>query len=376
MAFFRKIPLSIHPLFWVLAGIIGYLNSGSFTGIIIWIGIIFVSVVVHEMGHAITARAFGLHPQIQLIAVGGVTSYEAKHLSYWKQFLIVLNGPVFGFMLFVAATAVLYIGFFTSPMVISVLRTFQIVNLFWTIVNLVPVLPLDGGQLLRIVMEGFFGLNGLKISFFVGMLIALAISLFFFLTRGFLIGVLFFLFAFQSFDAWRKAKFMTASDRNEENSAKMQEAEKALKEGRKQEAQDILIQLRNSTKKGLIYVSATHYLALLYYEQKKLHEAYELLLSIQEQLTNEALVMMHELSFAEHNYDLVTQLSAKVFQLQQTQDVAIRNAKAFAYLNQAKPSGGWLQTAVKINHIDREKVVQDPAFDQVRDQEEFLKFLS
>jgi stage IV sporulation protein FB len=52
-----KIPIAISPAFWIFAALIGYLNSQSFIGTIIWIGIIFVSVLVHEFGHALTAAA-------------------------------------------------------------------------------------------------------------------------------------------------------------------------------------------------------------------------------------------------------------------------------------------------------------------------------
>ncbi|MBN1914711.1 MAG: site-2 protease family protein [Parachlamydiales bacterium] len=369
-----KIPISIHPLFWVLAGIIGYWSSRTLTGMFLWIGIIFISVLVHEMGHALTAIAFGLHPQIQLIAVGGVTSYEAKHLSYWKQFLIVLDGPVFGFFLFVLAWGVLHTGIVTNATFMGFLQILWVVNLFWTIVNLVPVMPLDGGQLLRIAMEAIFGLRGLQISFFMGMVIALIISLFFFLTRGLLIGVLFFLFAFQSFDAWRKTKFMTSSDRQEENSEQLQKAEKKLKEGKKEEAKKLLLALRETTKEGLIFLAATHYLAFIFYEEHENHKAYEMLLSMQDQLADDDMALMHELAFEEKNYSLVAHLSSKAFQLGQNVNVAIRNAKAFAYLNDPKPSGGWLHTAQKIGHIDSSMIMQDPAFDSVREEEEFQKF--
>ncbi|MBS0653626.1 MAG: stage IV sporulation protein FB, partial [Verrucomicrobia bacterium] len=54
-----KIPISIYPTFWLFAALIGYMNSMSLIGTVIWIGIIFVSVLFHEFGHALTAWAFG-----------------------------------------------------------------------------------------------------------------------------------------------------------------------------------------------------------------------------------------------------------------------------------------------------------------------------
>jgi hypothetical protein len=72
-----RIPLAIHPFFWVFAALIGWMNSQTILGTLIWVGIIVVSVVVHEFGHAITAVLFKQKARIQLIALGGVTPFGA-----------------------------------------------------------------------------------------------------------------------------------------------------------------------------------------------------------------------------------------------------------------------------------------------------------
>ena len=86
-----KIPVTIHPTFFLIAAVIGYLNSMSLIGTIIWFGINLVSVLIHEFGHAITAKLFGLAPRIELVAMGGLTYHEGGKLPYWKQFFIVFN---------------------------------------------------------------------------------------------------------------------------------------------------------------------------------------------------------------------------------------------------------------------------------------------
>ena len=138
------IPIAIHPFFWLFAAMIGWLNSGSFYGTLIWVGIIVVSVLIHEFGHALTAVFFRQKARIQLIALGGVTTFDGPKLKFWQQFLITLNGPVFGFLLFLAATLLLQWKI-ASPVWYGILKTTQLANLFWTVVNLLPVLPLDGG---------------------------------------------------------------------------------------------------------------------------------------------------------------------------------------------------------------------------------------
>src|SRR5689334_3649770 len=99
-----RIPITIHGTFWILAALIGFLSSYSFFGTFIWVGIILISVLFHEFGHALTALAFKQNPRIELIAFGGVTYHDASKLSFWKQFLITFNGPLFGFLLFVIAS--------------------------------------------------------------------------------------------------------------------------------------------------------------------------------------------------------------------------------------------------------------------------------
>src|SRR5690606_38971533 len=97
---------------------------------------------------------------------GGVTQYDGPKLKKWQQFLIVFNGPFFGFLLFAAATFCLQFAWSETPLLKVGLHLMQIANLFWTVVNLLPILPMDGGHLLRIVLEKFFGMKGLRIALF------------------------------------------------------------------------------------------------------------------------------------------------------------------------------------------------------------------
>jgi len=235
-------------------------------------------------------------------------------------------------------------------------------------------LPLDGGQLLRIPLEAAFGIKGFKLTLLIGALVALAISLVFFVLRGFLVGAIFFLFAFQSFLAWKKAKFLSSPDRKEENTGKLQEAEKLLQEGKMKEAQDLFLQIRKTTKRGIIFAAATHYLSQIDFKEGKTHEAYELLLSVKDQLTEDALCFLQKLAFEEANYALVVDLSSQCYQRYPSQEIALRNAKAFASLKQPQPAGGWLRSAIQFGQLDLAKVIEEDFFDPVRNDPEFQEF--
>lgn len=368
-----RIPLAIHPFFWVFAAIIGWLNSGTFIGTLIWVGIIVVSVVFHEFGHALTAVCFKQKARIQLVALGGVTMFDGPKLKFWQQFLITLNGPLFGFGLFLLSTFLLH---FTWPLLFTkILKATQIANLFWTVVNLLPVLPLDGGQLLRIVLEAAFGIKGFKASLLVGAIIAALLSFYFFMLQAFLIGAFFFLFAFQSFDSWRKSRFATREDRDDENKQLMIRAEEALQEGRKQEAKQILEEIREKAQGSLFAHAATQYLAYLDAKEGKRQEAYDLLLPIKDQLADDSLCLLHELASEHQNFSLVAELSTSCYQMAPSQKMALSNARAFAHLHQPKPAGGWLQTAWQFGGLNLSSILQEPPFEAMHNDPQFREFV-
>ena len=368
-----RIPIAIHPFFWLFAALLGWLYGQSFLGMLIWIGIIFVSVLFHEYGHALTALAFRQNARIQLVALGGVTTYDGgPPLKFWQQFVIVLNGPLFGFLLCLAATFVL--TFSLSPLWHGIFRATQIANLFWSAVNLFPVLPLDGGQLLRIALEGFFGLRGFRASLLIGAVLAALVACVTFVVGYFIAGAFFFLFAFQSFDAWRKSRFATRNDREESNKALLSRAEIALQEGRKEEAKRLFEEIQHQLTGGVLFVTASQYLAFLNLQEGKKEEAYHLLLPIKEQLAEESICLLHQLAAEHANDAVVVDLSTRCYQILPSQEVALRNARSFARLCEAKPAGGWLQTAWQHGSFNVEKVLSESAFSAIKDDPLFKEF--
>lgn len=374
ISFRGKIPISIHPLFWVTAGIIGYLNSRSFIGTLVWIFVILVSVLIHELGHASTALFFGLKPNIQLVALGGLTYHEGQKLSFWRQFFIVLNGPLFGFMLFVLAWMLLKIPVLATGFMGAVLTLFFWINLIWTVLNLVPVMPLDGGQLLRIILEAIFGAKGFRYSLIIGMVIAGGGSLFFFLYQQFLIGALFFLFAFQSFDMYRRLKHMTEGDRSDHLKKALEEAEDQLQKGQKEQALASFEKIRNESKEGMIYLMATQYVAFLKYDMDQKQETYNLLQPIHSEISPEALCLLHKTAFEIKDFNLVEEIGANCFQTMPSKEVALRNALASAALSKEKPAVGWLETAFQEGLENLSEILKDPEFDSIRDTDSFRKF--
>jgi Zn-dependent protease len=154
-----KIPVRVHPSFFLTAVLLG-LYYTDLRILVTWALVVFVSVLLHESGHATMGLAFGMQPQIDLHGMGGTTSWTTpRELSTARRIAISLAGPGAGF---VAAALVRYgIGpraFPPTPWGDFLYQSLLFVNFSWGILNLLPMLPLDGGnvmaQLLNALTKG------------------------------------------------------------------------------------------------------------------------------------------------------------------------------------------------------------------------------
>ena len=115
---------------------------------LIYAGIVFGSILVHELGHALVAtRIFGLGPAaILLHGFGGVTRFRTPKKS-WHAFVTALAGPSAGLLLGLVAVVVALVAP-VPDRVAGLLDVIATINIFWSIFNLLPMLPLDGGNML------------------------------------------------------------------------------------------------------------------------------------------------------------------------------------------------------------------------------------
>lgn len=370
-----RIPITIYPSFWILTALIAILfGEGDFLKMFIWVAVIFISVLFHEFGHALTALLFGRNPRIELVAMGGLTYHDGEKLPFWKQFFITLNGPVFGFIIVIALYLLKDIPALSTGYAGQLLMQILVVNVIWTLVNLLPILPLDGGQLLRITLEKFFDYKGLRYAFLTSAILSLAFCLIFFLTQNFLAGAVFFLFAFENFDNYRKSRFVRDSDRRDEFKKIFLEAEMNLRQGNKEKALEAFEALRTSAKEGLIYDTATQYAAFLHYDQGHIQEAYRMLIPLKDRLDPDALALLHRIAFEQGDFTMVMELAGSVFQYAPEAEVALRSAYAAANLKQAEASIGWLQTARQSGVENLKEIIAEKAFDEIRSNPAFQEF--
>ncbi len=368
----KKIPIKFSMAFFVTAGLIGFINSYSFMGTVVWIGIILVSVLVHEYGHALTSLMFGQNPKIELVAFGGVTIPEGKKLSPGKEFLVVLMGPVFGVLLFLASLFLVRLQIL-PPFFQSVMTVLAVVNLFWTIINLLPILPLDGGQLVRIILEKFIGAKAFKATLYLSIILGGIAAIFFFLTGFLFVGAIFLLLTFQNVETLRRFHFYSEADGQDDNRNELKQIEQLLKLGKMDEATSRLEKLVQVTKEGLIHTIAAEYLARILFDHKDYKPVYELLTPIQKRLSREAKCLLFMSAYEIKDYRKVIDLSGDCFSEKQTAEVALRAAASHAREHDIKSAVEWLKTAKTFGGINLSKVVDDEAFDSIRNEDEFKK---
>jgi hypothetical protein len=218
--------------------------------------------------------------------------------------------------------------------------------------------------------------RGFKYALLTSMVIAAGMSFFFFIAHAILVGAIFFLLAFQSFDTWRKSRFLSEQDRDEGLKKRLQEGEKALHDGKKEEARAHFEEIRTRGKKGMLFLLSTQYLAYLDYEAGNSQAAYDLLLPLQDDLSPDALCLLQKAAFDQKNFPLVASLSGICYQTWPSVETALRNASAAAELRQVEPAVGWLQTALKEGLENLDEVLAQGVFDPVRQDAAFKEFLS
>lgn len=179
-----RVPIEIQPWFWITAALFGgALYATDQIGLIrtlIYVVVITLSVLVHEFGHALTGRRLGGgSPKIVLWAFGGLACNQGARLTPKQQFWMVFMGPGAGFILLALTLALVFLIYgpqgglwiataaaFSHPIVeptVGVVDLFENhlpryflfesliwINFWWGMLNLLPVMPLDGGRIIEL----------------------------------------------------------------------------------------------------------------------------------------------------------------------------------------------------------------------------------
>src|SRR5262249_19430237 len=99
------IPVRVHPFFWLVGVILGFRalrdNPGptGFFYLGLWLAVMFVSILVHELGHVFAGQAFGSNGHIVLYSFGGLAIGSADASERWQRIFVMFAGPLAGFLL-------------------------------------------------------------------------------------------------------------------------------------------------------------------------------------------------------------------------------------------------------------------------------------
>jgi membrane-associated protease RseP (regulator of RpoE activity) len=170
------IPVRVHWFFWIVAALLGPQSDAGLGSLLTWVGCVFLSIVVHEMGHGLTSKLFGYRPHIVLYGMGGACYSEGERQTPGQRLAVIAMGPGAGFLLagacFAIAWALVRSSTQVSDSVLQVLLILVGINVQWSILNLLPVWPLDGGQITGVLLGLLNRRHGARWGHVLSMLVA------------------------------------------------------------------------------------------------------------------------------------------------------------------------------------------------------------
>lgn len=207
------IPVQVHWSFGlILLGILyfGYSNGMDAQGTF-WVGVlalsVFTCVILHEFGHALSARWYGVNTRdITLLPIGGLARLENLPEKPFHEFVIAIAGPLVN----IAIALIIGLGLFLFSadgiesiwLEIMDVRTafggyyYLIPILFWInlglfFFNLLPAFPMDGGRVLRSLLSMRLGrVRATRIASILGQILAVGFVIYAFISQDFVLGLI------------------------------------------------------------------------------------------------------------------------------------------------------------------------------------------
>jgi stage IV sporulation protein FB len=181
--------IRVHLTFFLLLAWIGaahYAVGGTSAAVegVVFICLLFLCVVLHEFGHALAARRYGVKtPDITLLPIGGVARLERIPEEPAQELVIALAGPAVNVV--IAALLFLVLGGLPTPAGmevnnpgVDVLQRLAVANVFLVVFNLIPAFPMDGGRVLRAILAHRMGYaRGTERAASIGQVVAVVLGL-------------------------------------------------------------------------------------------------------------------------------------------------------------------------------------------------------
>jgi Zn-dependent protease len=209
----------VTPFFWVAAAVLGYSlansygalpvpnNPGKGVFLLVWMATMFLSILVHEMGHTFAFRHYGIPSSIVLYHFGGLaipdsfSSFTRLSSSRTRENQIMISAAGPGAQLLLAAVVIGVVQLsghqlrfeiwplqyllppsekppFSSLVLDAVLFCLAGPSIYWALLNLLPIFPLDGGQIARELFVRFGSGNAMRDSLSLSMFTAIACAVY------------------------------------------------------------------------------------------------------------------------------------------------------------------------------------------------------
>lgn len=206
------IPIRIHGTFFLIL-FLGAYQWGSMTGTltgavfgIALMGLLFVCVTLHELGHSLVAKVFGIPVrEILLLPLGGIAQITKNPEKPMHELLIAIAGPLVNVVIAILLLAVLGFsaapqmltghgllpgGMSNTPSLMTLLSWLLMANVSLAIFNLIPAFPLDGGRVFRALMAMFIGYpRATRLASATGQFIAIILGIYAMLNSQFLLAL-------------------------------------------------------------------------------------------------------------------------------------------------------------------------------------------
>jgi stage IV sporulation protein FB len=176
---------------------------------LIWIPVLFFSVLIHELAHAAMIGILGFgSSHVVLTGMGGVTINQ-RRARPWQDLLISLAGPFSSVGLyFLAAWIANNVAIVrTDRMLVVLVPLLALANIYWAIFNLIPVPPLDGGHATREFFRMFLSeKNAFVVSIWIALVVGTLVVVYALLNRQFFVGLYIAWFVYMAFQQWQYFK--------------------------------------------------------------------------------------------------------------------------------------------------------------------------
>jgi len=163
----RGTEIRVHATFflllaWVMAA--AWMAQGPAAAIVnvFFILAVFACVVLHELGHVLTARRYGVRTRdITLLPIGGLARLERIPEDPWQETIVALAGPAVNVVIWLVLTVALGASFSLNVVqsledpTLGFVERLAVVNLLLVLFNMIPAFPMDGGRVFRAVLSMF-----------------------------------------------------------------------------------------------------------------------------------------------------------------------------------------------------------------------------